>query len=112
MRPCGTTVSNAVCIFGTDNMTALNALFDDLSNTARPRKLARTAVFPIGRALYFGTLIGPARGTVKSAAENWINYDMQYGRSAGSEELQAPSCIRVGLQRGWDAFPGCGHRAA
>ena len=76
------------CIFGTDNATALNQLFTDLSYTGRSRKLARVCVMPMGVAMFSGTLILPYGGTVKGASENWQNYDLQYGRFGGAENIQ------------------------
>ena len=84
--PCVTTVSNAYAVFGTDNHDALQALFDDLSNASRPRKLARIAVFPAAGCLFSGTPIFPNRGTVKGAAENFINHDIIYGDKGNAAE--------------------------
>ena len=95
--PCLTTVSGAFCIFGTDNLAALNTLFDDLSTRSRTRELSRIAVFPMGAAMYFGTLILPNAGTIKGAAENWIEYDLQYARFGGAENTGGTI-----LYQGWD----------
>lgn len=102
VSPCLTTVSNVFCIFGTDNATGFAALFDDLSHKGRDRKLARVAVLPIGAAMYSGTLVFPAKGTVKGAAENWIDYDLQYGRFGGAENIGGTILYQM-----WDQNVDC-----
>jgi hypothetical protein len=112
--PCLSTVSGTFCMFGTDNATALNYLFDDLSYTGRDRRLARIAVFPHGVAMYSGTLIFPGLGTVKGAAENWVSYDILYARFGGAENTggtafyqmwdQNMDCARVRGKHDWNGF--------
>ena len=99
--PCRTSVSDAFCIFGTDNATALRTLFDDLSYTGRGRRLSRTAVFPQGVAMYSGTLTFPLRGTVKGVAENW-SMDFMYDRYGGAENTGGTAFYQM-----WDQNVDC-----
>ena len=99
--PCRTSVSDAFCIFGTDNATALRTLFDDLSYTGRGRKLSRAAVFPQGAAMYSGTLQFPIRGTVKGVAENW-SLDFMYQRFGGAENMGTTTFYQM-----WDQNADC-----
>jgi hypothetical protein len=102
--PCITTVSGAYAMFGTDNGTALNTLFNDLGYNGRDRKLSRTAVFPMGAAMYSGTLIFPNRGTVKGVAENWANVDMIFdqGNGNGTENVNNTIFYQI-----WDQNVDC-----
>ena len=100
--PCRTTVEDAFCIFGTDNATALNTLFDDLSYSGRGRKLSRTAVFPQGVAMFSGTLRLPLLGTVKGVAENWASYDILYARFGGAEDTGGTAFYQM-----WDQNVDC-----
>jgi hypothetical protein len=100
--PCLTTVSGAFAMFGTDNATALEALFTDLRHTGRDRKLSRTALFPAGVAMYSGTLTFPTLGTIKGVAENWVSYDIMYARFGGAENTGGTVFYQI-----WDQNADC-----
>ena len=102
--PCVTTVSGAYAMFGTDNATALNTLFNDLSYNGRDRKLSRTAVFPMGAAMYSGTLIFPNLGTVKGVAENWAAPDMIFEQGNGNGTENGNNTIFYQI---WDQNVDC-----
>ncbi len=102
--PCLTTVSNAYAVFGTDNHDALQTLFTDLSFGGRGRKLARTAVFPAGAALFSGTLTFPRRGTVKGAAENFVGHDIIYGARGNGAEDQFGTTFHQMWDQNCDGF--------
>jgi hypothetical protein len=99
--PCVTTVSGAFAMFGTDNATALATLFADLAYAGRERKLSRTAVFPIGVAMYSGKLTFPLRGTIKGVAENW-SFDIMYDRFGGAENTGGTAFYQI-----WDQNVDC-----
>jgi hypothetical protein len=97
-----TAVTDAFCIFGTDNAAALEKLFTDLSWTGRARNLSRTAVFPIGACMYSGTLMFPFTGTVKGVAENWASYDILYSKFGGAENTGGTVFYQM-----WDQNKDC-----
>ena len=99
--PCVTTVSGAFAMFGTDNATALATLFTDLAYSGRDRKLSRTAIFPIGVAMYSGKLTFPLRGTIKGVAENW-SFDIMYDRFGGAENTGGTAFYQI-----WDQNVDC-----
>lgn len=101
---CQTTVSNAYCVFGTDNHDALQALFNDLSFGGRGRKLSRTAIFPAGACLFSGTLVFPRRGTVKGAAENFVGHDIIYGAQGNGAEDQFGTTFHQMWDQNCDGF--------
>jgi hypothetical protein len=95
--PCLTTVSNVFCIFGTDNLAALNQLFDDMSLNTKPQPLSKVCVMPSAAAMFFGQLLAPVHSTLKGAQENWDNYDLQYSRSVSAGDVGGSV-----LYQGWD----------
>ena len=99
--PCVTTVSGVFAMFGTDNATALATLFTDLAYAGRDRKLSRTAIFPIGVAMYSGKLTFPLRGTIKGVAENW-SFDIMYDRFGGAENTGGTAFYQI-----WDQNVDC-----
>jgi hypothetical protein len=102
--PCITTVSGAFAMFGTDNATALNTLFADLGFQGRDRKLSRTALFPMGAAMFSGTLIFPSIGTVKGVAENWAQGDMSFDQGNGNGTENSNNTIFYQI---WDQNVDC-----